>query len=551
MKQPIKNYFKKGDPYILLTSLGLILSLGMVAWLILIILVKGLGIFWPGDIVKLDLKNDKVYMGELWNSTFEKTGDGSGKFKNVAKTQLKIGNRDVYGFDFTWIEDSLIRDKNFPKYATVFERMEYGNMYGFIKSANIIDQKVDRNNDTIFFSSQNALSYANELKATSEYLNTEYNDLLAPLNDIQRKISLLKMNEGYLSAEDKEHLEKLQYEENNVKEEIEPEEILLNEKLVNNRNELAKLFLNIETADGRLIELPIEDIVKFYQPNRMNIFEKSFQYIGSIWEFVSGDPRESNTEGGVFPAIFGTVMMVILMSILVVPFGVLAAIYLNEYAKQGPLTRIIRLSVNNLAGVPSIVYGIFGLGFFIYVLGSSIDQFFFADKLPEPTMGTGGILWASLTLALLTLPVVVVATEEGILAVPRANKEGALALGSTKWQMIRKIVLPNAMPGILTGLILAISRGAGEVAPLMITGVVKLAPNLPFDSSFPFFHFDRKFMHLGFHIYDVGFQSPNVEAAIPMVYSTALLLIVVVVLLNLLAIYLRTRLKNKYKSASF
>ena len=244
-------------------------------------------------------------------------------------------------------------------------------------------------------------------------------------------------------------------------------------------------------------------------------------------------------------------MMVLLMSIAVVPFGILAAIYLNEYARQGAIIRMIRLSVNNLAGVPSIVYGIFGLGFFVYALGGTIDQLFFSSKLPEPTFGTGGILWASLTLALLTLPVVIVATEEGILAVPRANKEGALALGSTRWQMIRKIVLPNAMPGILTGLILAISRGAGEVAPLMITGVVKLAPSLPLDASFPFLHLDRKFMHLGFHIYDVGFQSPNVEAAKPMVYTTALLLIVIVVILNLLAIYIRNRLRKKYKTSVF
>jgi phosphate transport system permease protein len=242
---------------------------------------------------------------------------------------------------------------------------------------------------------------------------------------------------------------------------------------------------------------------------------------------------------------------VLLMSIAVVPFGVLAAIYLNEYAKQGVVVRFIRLSVNNLAGVPSIVFGVFGLGFFVYVLGGSLDSLFFSDKLPEPTFGTGGILWASLTLALLTLPVVVVATEEGILAVPQANKEGALALGSTKWQMIRKIVLPNAMPGILTGLILAISRGAGEVAPLMITGVVKLAPTLALDMDFPFLHLDRKFMHLGFHIYDVGFQSPNVEASKPMVYSTALLLLIIVILLNLVAIYFRNNLRKKYKTSTF
>jgi len=224
----------------------------------------------------------------------------------------------------------------------------------------------------------------------------------------------------------------------------------------------------------------------------MSRWQKAAHYAAKLWEFVSANPREANTEGGVFPAIFGTVLMVILMSIAVVPFGVMAAIYLHEYAPQGKIVRLIRLSVNNLAGVPSIVYGVFGLGFFIYMVGGSIDQLFFSNKLPEPTFGTGGILWASLTLALLTLPVVVVATEEGIMAVPRANKEGALALGATKWQMIRKIVIPNAMPGILTGLILAISRGAGEVAPLMITGVVKLAPSLPIDGTFPFLHLDRK-----------------------------------------------------------
>jgi len=197
------------------------------------------------------------------------------------------------------------------------------------------------------------------------------------------------------------------------------------------------------------------------------------------------------------------------------------------------------------------VYGVFGLGFFIYTVGGTIDQLFFRSKLPEPTFGTGGILWASLTLALLTVPVVVVATEEGLLAVPRANREGALALGATKWQMIRKIVIPNATPGILTGLILAISRGAGEVAPLMITGVVKLAPSLPIDGTFPFLHLDRKFMHLGFHIYDVGFQSPNVEAAKPMVYMTALLLITIVVALNLIAIVVRNRLRKRYRTATF
>jgi len=240
--------------------------------------------------------------------------------------------------------------------------------------------------------------------------------------------------------------------------------------------------------------------------------------------------------------------MVLLMSIMVTPFGVIAAVYLREYAKQGAVTRVIRIAVNNLAGVPSIVYGVFGLGFFIYFLGGSIDQLFYPEALPAPTFGTPGLLWASLTLAILTVPVVIVATEEGLSRIPRAVREGSLALGATKFETLWRVVLPMSSPAIMTGVILAIARAAGEVAPLMLVGVVKLAPSLPLDGNFPFLHLDRKFMHLGFHIYDVGFQSPNVEAARPLVYATALLLVVVIATLNLAAVAIRNSLREKYKS---
>jgi phosphate transport system permease protein len=215
------------------------------------------------------------------------------------------------------------------------------------------------------------------------------------------------------------------------------------------------------------------------------------------------------------------------------------------------LVRAVRIAVNNLAGVPSIVFGVFGLGFFVYLVGGSIDRMFFADALPTPTFGTGGILWASLTLALLTVPVVIVATEEGLAAVPRGVREGSLALGATKIETIVKVVLPAAAPGILTGMILAMARAAGEVAPLMIVGMVKLAPALPVDGTAPFVHLERKFMHLGFHIYDVGFQSPNVEAAKPMVYATALLLVGIILILNLAAMLLRNRLRKRFAGATF
>jgi phosphate transport system permease protein len=267
-----------------------------------------------------------------------------------------------------------------------------------------------------------------------------------------------------------------------------------------------------------------------------------------LWNFVSEEPREANTEGGIFPAIFGTVVMVLLMSVFVTPFGIIAAIYIREYARQGPVIRVIRIAVNNLAGVPSIVYGVFGLGFFVYLIGGTIDQVFYPEALPSPTFGTPGLLWASLTLALLTLPVVIVATEEGLARVPRSVREGSLALGATKAETLWRTVLPMASPAMMTGLILAVARAAGEVAPLMLVGVVKLAPSLPLDGNFPFLHLERKFMHLGFHIYDVGFQSPNVEAARPLVYATALLLIVIIVALNLVAISIRNRLREKYRN---
>jgi phosphate transport system permease protein len=313
----------------------------------------------------------------------------------------------------------------------------------------------------------------------------------------------------------------------------------------------SRIRLVLQTAAGEEKELSTLDVFRVYPANRLGTAGRATVYASRLWEFLSGDPRESNTEGGVFPAIFGTVMMVLIMSIAAVPFGVLAALYLREYAKQGLLVRIVRIAVNNLAGVPSIVFGVFGLGFFVYFVGGTIDRLFYPELLPAPTFGTGGILWASLTLGLLTVPVVIVAAEEALAAVPRSMREASLATGATRFQTILRVVLPAAAPGILTGLILAMARGAGEVAPLMITGVVKLAPDLPVDGYFPFVHLERKFMHLGFHVYDVGFQSPNVEAAMPMVYATAVLLLVIVVLLNLTAIVVRNRLRKKYQTSAF
>ena len=302
----------------------------------------------------------------------------------------------------------------------------------------------------------------------------------------------------------------------------------------------------LRDGGGREKTLAHLDILRAYRPGRMSFLEKVTLYASRVRELLLDDPRESNTEGGLFPSICGTVLLVFLMSILSFPLGVMTGIYLREYARDGWLVRVVRIAVNNLAGIPSIVYGIFGLGFFIYGVGGALDRAFYPERMPEPTFGTGGLLWASLTLGLLTVPVVIVATEEALGVIPGGIRQASLALGATPFQTLCRVLLPMAAPGMLTGFILAMSRAAGEVAPLMVTGVVKLAPALPVDGEFPFLHAERKFMHLGFHIYDVGFQSPNVEAARPMVYITTLLLLMIVVLMTGGAIWLRARLRRAF-----
>ena len=291
------------------------------------------------------------------------------------------------------------------------------------------------------------------------------------------------------------------------------------------------------------------DIVRFYCPNQMGIGGKIAHYFAKIWELLFADPRESNQDGGLFPAIFGTVLLVFLMAATCFPLGVLAGIYLGEYAKEGFLVRLVRVAVNNLAGIPSIVYGIFGLGFFIYLVGGNLDRCFFPERIDagEPVLGQGCIIWASLTLGLLTIPVVIVSTEEAMRAIPQGMREGSYALGSTKFQTLMRILVPMASPGMMTGFILAMARAAGEVAPLMITGAVKNAP-APLDGSFPYLHLDRQFMHLGFHILDISCKSPNVEATKPMVYVTTLLLLLIVLSLSSFAIYLRNRMRVRFQS---
>ena len=518
-----------------LSAGALALNLLLIAGLILLIAVNGLGTFWQKRVVELTLSDGTRLLGEIHDR--EPLPDGEG-----TRIRLKVGNRELTGQDFLWLDEERVAARAEPREALVLERLEWGKFYGRAVELRRGDELLTAGSDEVW----GALERLGRTKRTEwEAIRFLEKNRIGDVNDALEELRLAsrRLPLGGLSPAEQQRRGK-EIRRETARREAEYRALL--EELGERRRVLEAEKLVVEAADGTRATLPAGFVVRAIRPNDMSLPERTGLYLSRFLEFVSDEPRESNTEGGIFPAIFGTVMMVFIMALAVVPFGVLAAIYLREYAREGLAVRLVRIAVNNLAGVPSIVFGVFGLGFFVYLVGGSIDRLFYPEALPTPTFGTGGILWASLTLALLTVPVVIVATEEGLAAVPRSVRDGSLALGATKLETIARVVLPSAAPGILTGLILAMARAAGEVAPLMIVGMVKLAPSLPVDSHFPFVHLERKFMHMGFHIYDVGFQSPNVEAVKPLVFTTALLLVLVVLAMNITAILIRNRLRAKY-----
>ncbi|QLF95057.1 phosphate ABC transporter permease PstA [Pseudomonas sp. ABC1] len=529
-------------------SIAVIMTIGLLA----VIAVRGLGHFWPADVIVSDYKvpgseprllaGEVVQLEEVPRARLAASGlpvnAEGGEF--MTRELLKVGNREVYGADFTWVVGEWLSNSRTPKDLIAVERREWGNFYGFLVNIKE-DGKLVAEGEGAWAELQKRIARVDDLHAKIVHLEKvdigRINHGLERLRLKTRKLEL----DGRLDAI-------VQAELDAERDAWHAEYKVLEAELTALYQTFNRDSMTVRTADGHALEVSLGKVVRAFQPNAMSLPQKFGFYFAKLWEFVSDEPREANTEGGIFPAIFGTVLMTLIMAVIVTPFGVIAAVYLREYAKQGFLTRVIRIAVNNLAGVPSIVYGVFGLGFFVYVLGGSIDRLFFPEAAPAPTFGTPGLMWASLTLAILTLPVVIVATEEGLARIPRMIREGSLALGATKSETLWKVVLPMASPAMMTGLILAVARAAGEVAPLMLVGVVKLAPALPLNGNYPYLHLDQKIMHLGFHIYDVGFQSPNVEAARPLVYATALLLVLVIALLNFSAIYIRNHLREKYKA---
>lgn len=549
MNIKIKNWIDSGTPFVWLNAGAVSISVVMVAGLIALIAVRGLGHFWPANVAVLDYHSEPNseavrLMGEIVDEeTVSRSRAGNPPYQGdtIVRDLIKTGNRDVSGLDFQWILNAGIKNETFPKEAMIVERHEWGNFYGYLTDLNLDGQTISYS-DKSWAIFQDAIESNNEVFDQIRHIEK---DLIGAINYKMERLRLKQRGLELEGEDTPENLDKISKQRDALQIEYNGHTAEL-EKLYDILN---RSSFSATTADGKEITVGFGKIVRAYRPNAMSLFDKCIFYVEKFWEFLSADPREANTEGGIFPAIFGTVLMVMIMAVLVTPFGVIAAVYLREYATQGPITRLIRIAVNNLAGVPSVVYGVFGLGFFVYFLGGSIDEIFFPASLPAPTFGTPGLLWASLTLAILTVPVVIVATEEGLSRVPRAIREGSLALGATKAETMWRTVLPMTASAMITGLILAVARAAGEVAPLMLVGVVKLAPSLGLDGNAPYLHLDRKFMHLGFHIYDVGFQSPNVEAARPLVYATALLLVVLIIILNLTAIRIRNNLREKYRAA--
>ena len=542
----------QGEAYVWLASTGLTIGLGMITLLLLLVVVKGLGAFWPRQVVELTLSESSearisgsaTAAGEI-TVTQDKVDASGESIEDSLEVQLFVGNSDLYGFSFRFFNETDIEVRTFPEDIVKIERLKDGPALGYPVRIDHADR------GTIEATSEGFQELLEELIEESEERWSKIARIekreMKRLNDRSMEIAAEIERLQERPSPDTARIERLTAE----KSELDASNDALYQESQNLRALQIRDQLHYRLATGEANSVALGEIVHFYFPNRLSSIERVGLFAHNGWRFLSESPRNANTEGGIFPAIYGTFVMTLLMCVAVMPLGIVAAIYLREYATQGPVVRAVRIAINNLAGVPSIVFGVFGLGFFVYMTGGTIDHLFFSDELPTPTFGTGGLLWASLTLALMTIPVVIVATEEALAAVPRGAREGSLACGASKWQTIQRIILPASAPGILTGLVLAMARGAGEVAPLMLVGVVKLAPALPIDLNYPFVHLDQKFMHLGFHIYDLGFQSPDSEAAKPMIFATTLFLIGLVVILNLAAIIIREKLRRKYAVGAF
>ncbi|HEY1784075.1 MAG TPA: phosphate ABC transporter permease PstA [Pirellulales bacterium] len=557
----------QGEPMLWLAGGALAVALTMIVGLLVLVLYQGLLTFWPQPVVQLETDDGTIYLGEIADRRYytpqqhmmavlpHATADRAkleanahgGRFQ---QDKIRVENFELTNTHFVWVDAFRVRETTFPEWALVIERLTNGRFYGLPASFLIDGQEVASTPAEVWAKYQ---EFHAEVRSRWQQRVKLEHDELGHLGRREQEARIALRQQELDQGRDSPEYAAAERTLSATVNDAGAERTRIDAEIDRLNQENTRYALRLTTGDGQSQVLPLEGIVRAYPANQLTTLAGLQVYLSRWHEFLLTDPRE-NSEGGVYPAIFGTVAMTLTMSLLVVPFGVLAALYLREYAKAGPIVSILRIAINNLAGVPSIVFGVFGLGLFCYILGAEIDQLFFRATLVETgrsTFGTGGILWASLTLALLTAPVVIVTTEEALAAVPNSMREGSYACGASKWQTIHRIVLPRAMPGIMTGMILAMARGAGEVAPIMLVGAMKLAPDLPVDSVFPYLHLERSFMHLGYHIYDLGFHSQNSVAAASMLFTTTLLLVAIVATLNVMAIWLRSRLRRRYVASHF
>jgi len=549
----MKRWAKSGSPWIWLTAGSVAVSLLALIGIMLLLAGQGMRYFWPSPVYQFELNQSAAgpvtMIGELYQQQsiprrqLLESGIAlpPGNAQSFERYLIKVGNRESEGQDFrTLLAGDIVRQST-PRDLLVLERNNNGTAYGYLAGMLEDGQPLTGRN-----LSQALLQRLPQIAALSRQAHDiQFRDMAR----INQRFDTLRLREKSLQREDKLDA-RAQASINAERLELQRQYRLLSDRLEGLNRDRHRDALLLRDMHGQTHTIALSQVRDAWYPNAMNTTQKLVHWGEQVKKFLSDSPREANTEGGVFPAIFGTVLMVILMSIVVMPFGVIAAVYLHEYASNNLLTRLIRIAVVNLAGVPSIVYGVFGLGFFVYMIGGTLDQLFYPESLPNPTFGTPGVLWAALTLALLTLPVVIVATEEGLSRIPASLRQGSLALGASRAETLWRIVLPMAAPAMMTGLILAVARAAGETAPLMLVGVVKSVPVLPVDDIFPYLHLERKFMHLSFQIYDMAFQSPSVEAARPLVFATAFLLVAIVVGLNLAAMGIRHSLRERYRAWS-
>ena len=542
---------RQNDRWRWLTAGAVTFSLLAFVLLLLLLAWQGLRHFWPQPVTLFTLSQPAAGEARLLGEVVSEQSLSRQQLidaglpqapqlpESVTRYLIKTGNRDFAAPDFRTLLESDIARGERPRDVLGLQRRVGGVAFGWfaglyenqqpLTAQNMqraLQQRLQQTHQQLALAEQVRRNEMARITAQLEALEAEAQKRRASGQENEQARSVLEANRAELLRQFAQQAER--------------RASLLEES--------GRSALMLRDASGQLHRIPLMQIVDAWYPNAMSFAQKWHHFLRAAWHFVSDSPGVSQGEGGAFPAIFGTVLMVLLMSVVVMPLGVVAAIWLHEYAGQGPLTRLVRIAVVNLAGVPSIVYGVFGLGFFVWLIGGTLDRLFYTAALPSPTFGTPGLLWASLTLALLTLPVVIVATEEGLSRIPAALRHGSLALGATRAETLWHVTLPLAVPAMLTGLILAVARAAGETAPLMLVGVVKMAPELPVDNVFPWLHLDRKFMHLGFQIYDLAFQSPNAEADRPVVYATALLLVAIILGLNLTAMGLRHRLRERYRS---